>query len=116
MKVTTYLEMGAAGCAETVAEVSGEVITINGVLCDLSAIGEGDLGVPSGDHPFAMASDEPIPATRTNGVLQVAIRWVFDPATADHDQGKTHPVFDIDSGPVPDPVKRLPIEQSEELE
>lgn len=110
MKITTYLEMGPAGCTETIASIDGDVITVDGIVCDLSAIGEGDVSAPDGIHPFATASGKAIPITRVDGVLQVPVRWVFDPATADPDQGNTHPVLIVTSGAVPDPVIRLPAE------
>lgn len=116
MKVIAYLEVGVAGCVETKARVDGDIITVDGLPCDLSAIGEGDLGIPDGDHPFAVALGEPMPATRSGGVLHVAIRWVYDPATADPDQGTEHPVLTVTSGAVPDPVRRQLASHDPELE
>ena len=113
MIITTYLEAGVSGCVETEARVDGDTITVDGMACNLSAIGEGDQAVASGEHPIAIASGAAIPITRVNGVLQVALRWVYDPTMAYPDQGTTNPVFELTEGEVPDPVNRLPMEEAQ---
>jgi hypothetical protein len=90
---------------DTVASVVGDVLTVDGVVYDLSSVPEGGEARPSGDHPFSG------PITRTDGLLHLALIWCFDAATAEPDQGAEYPVLTVVSGDVPDPVKRKPVEE-----
>ncbi|MEN9062831.1 hypothetical protein [Ponticoccus litoralis] len=100
MKITAHLQAALPGVPETIASVSGDALTVDGTVYDLSAVPEGGEAWPEGDHPFSG------PITRTGGEIACAVAWAYDPATAEDHQGPTHPVMTIASGPVPDPVTR----------
>lgn len=106
MQIKTILSAGLPAQAETTASVSGDVLTANGTAYDLSSVPEGGTADPQGEHPFAG------PITRTDGVIHVSLIWVYDAGTAETNQGSTHPVVEITEGDVPDPVNRLPTEES----
>ena len=102
MKITIKLGGKPTNRAETTASVSGDVLTVNGTAYDLASVPEGGTAVPQGEHPFAG------PIARTGGVIHASLVWLYDAGTAEPDQGRTPPVFDIETGDVPDPVRRLP--------
>ncbi|WP_295453055.1 hypothetical protein [uncultured Pseudophaeobacter sp.] len=102
MKITCLCIAGLPGQLETIASVSGDILTVDSVAFDLSSVPEGGFAEPEGDHPFAGRIE------RTGGVLHLALRWHYDAATAEPIQPATAPVLTVTSGPVPDPVTRLP--------
>jgi len=105
MRITTNLIAVPPDQTETTASVSGEVITVDGTAYDLSSVPEEGLAQPHGDHPFVG------PITRTEGVIYVAVKWQYKTETSEADQPKSPPVFELTEGEVPDPVKRLPMEE-----
>jgi hypothetical protein len=100
MKITIHVIAGLPGCVEPVVSVNGDVLTYSGIDYDLSDVPVGGVGEPEGDHPFIG------PITRPLDEINAAVIWQFDPVTALSDQGSSHPVFDIENGPLPDPVRR----------
>lgn len=102
MKITCICIAGLPGQPGTTASVSGDSITVDGVVYDLSSVPEGGFAEPQGDHPFVGRVE------RTGGVLHLSLRWSYDAATAEPVQPTDAPVLTVTSGPVPDPVTRLP--------
>ncbi|UWQ76839.1 hypothetical protein [Leisingera sp. M658] len=104
MKVTCICVAGPPGQSETSASVSGDVITVDGVPYDLSAVPDGGFAEPEGEnHPFIGRIE------RINGELHVQLRWFFFEATAEPDQPVVPPTLTVASGPVPDPIVRKPM-------
>ncbi|UWS78524.1 hypothetical protein N1037_14745 [Phaeobacter sp. G2] len=102
MKIACICIAGLPGQPETTASVNGDTLTVDGVAYDLSSVPEGGFAEPEGDHPFVGRIE------RTGGVLLLSLRWHYDTATAEPIQPATAPVLTVTSGPVPDPVTRLP--------
>lgn len=100
MKLTLHLSAGLPGDNETTASVAGDVLCVDGVEYDLSAVPEGGRAAPQGEHPFSGA------ITRIDGVIHADLVWSYDGATAAPDQGTEHPTVEITQGPVSDPVLR----------
>ena len=107
MKLTLHLQAGQTGDTDTAASVAGDVLTVDSVAYDLSAVPEGGKAEPSGEHPFVGN------ITRENGEIVAAILWQYNSATAEPDQPPVHPVVTITSGEVADPVVRKPVEEPE---
>ncbi|MGR3498189.1 MAG: hypothetical protein ACU0E9_04745 [Limimaricola soesokkakensis] len=107
MKLTLSPRAAIPGEVETIAFVSGDILTVNGVPYDLSAIPDGGEGMPEGnDHPFSGV------ITRKAGVIHAMIRWVYaEDALADQ---PAWPVADVSDGPVPSPVVKTPAPAPEE--
>jgi len=98
MRITPLLVAGNIGCTPTVVSVTGDVLTIDGIDYDLSAIGEGDL---------AEWADSPISGTvtRTGGEIVCSVVYIYDPAPGAVVDASIEAV--ITSGALPDPVVRL---------
>lgn len=101
MKLRLELIAGTHDRAETVANVTGDIITVNGVSYDLSATPEGDEAYPEGEHPFKG------PIRRVSGQIEAAIFWFYDDRSAEPVQSSTPVEITILSGEIPDPVTRL---------
>lgn len=103
MKITIDPIADVTGRAETEIIVAGDMITIDGVLYDLSAIPEGGDALPEGDHPFLGL------ITREAGNIVCTVTCIYDAATALPDQPiePAHWVIDVDDGPVTLPINRL---------
>ncbi len=95
---------GLPGDPETVADVSGDVLTLDGVPYDLSAVPEGGEAIPEGDdHPFIG------PITRKGGEIRATIRWAYGPgAEANQPTDPAHWIASVTDGPVPSPVVKTP--------
>lgn len=103
MKLAIMKQVGLPDAPETTASASGDVLTVNGEVFDLSLVPEGGSAVAEGEgHPFVG------PITRSGGVLQVPMIWTYDAANADPDQGSDVPVVEVTGGAVPDPIVRKP--------
>ena len=81
MDLTLIPQAGLPGQEEMTIAVEGEVITLDGLACDLSDIPEGGEGVPEGVPAFAG------PVTRRAGVLQCRIRARLGASAADVQEG-----------------------------
>ncbi|QAX29262.1 hypothetical protein [Leisingera sp. NJS204] len=104
MKVICICVAGLPGQPETSASVNGDVITVDGVPYDLSAVPDGGFAEPGGDnHPFIGRIE------RIDGGLRVQLRWIYSDATAEPDQPAVQPVFMVIIGEVPDPIVRKPL-------
>lgn len=101
MKITIHPQAGLPGNADDYASVSGDTITHNGTVYDLSSVPEGGEAMPQGDdHPFDGA------IVRKNGEIILAIKMQYNTATAEPIQPRGAMTITIDDGPVPDMVKR----------
>lgn len=100
MNLTIHKTAGAPGQPETTARVAGDILTVNNVDYDLSAVPEGGRATARGDHPFTGA------ITRQDGVIHAALIWLYDGANALPDQGADPAVINVTGGPVADPVLR----------
>ena len=100
MKITIHALAGLPGQSETMASVSGDVLTVDNVEYELGALQEGDEGTMEGETPFVGS------VTRQNGEIACAIIWRYDPATAEPVQPAEAPVRIVSAGPVPDPITR----------
>lgn len=107
MQITCNCVAGLPGQPETTASVSGDVITVDGVAYDLSAVPEGGYAEPEGDHPFVGR------ISRIAGELHLSLRWIYDVATAEAHQPAAAPVLNVTTGEVPDPITRKPVPQEE---
>ncbi|MEE2634086.1 MAG: hypothetical protein VX940_07260 [Pseudomonadota bacterium] len=110
MQITCTCIAGLPGQPETTASASGDVITVDGVAYDLSAIPEGGFAEPEGDHPFVGQ------ITRIGGELHLSLRWIYDTSTAEAHQPSVTPVLSVTEGAVPDPITRKPAPQPEPQE
>ncbi len=110
MEITCACIAGLPGQPETTASVSGEVITVDGVAYDLSAVPEGGYAEPEGDHPFVGQ------IARIGGELHLSLRWIYDTSTAEVHQPGVAPVLAVTEGEVPDPITRKPAPQPEPQE
>lgn len=110
MQITIVPQAATPGAVETTASVSGDILTIDGVAYDLAAIPEGGRVYfePEGDEILPFFGD----ATRENGEVAVSIRFRFDPSTASPTQPKELVTVSITSGPLPDTITRLPVEET----
>lgn len=98
MRITPVLMAGNIGCTPTAVSVSGDVLTIDGIDYDLSAIGEGEIGE---------WDDSPIigTVTRTGGEIICSIIYLYDPSYGPNVAAPSEAV--ITSGALPDPVVRI---------
>ena len=79
MKLHLSPQAGIPGAPETVAHVTGDALTVDGTVYDLSAVAEGSGTDLEGEHPFVGS------ITRKGGEIVATIRWAYDPAAAaDH--------------------------------
>lgn len=92
------------GQPETVVNVQGDVIAVDGARYDLSAINDGDEATPQGDHPFFG------PITRRDGEIHCTIFWHYDPATAAAAQPEEMPVIHVSEGNLVDPILRSSVQ------
>ena len=103
MQITISPIAGLPGATETQASVgANDVLTVNGVPHDLSAIPDGGFTEPTGEHPFIGRIE------RTGGELRLTLLWHYDTATAEPVQPSTAPVLTVTDGAVPDPIVRNP--------
>jgi hypothetical protein len=105
MKLHTHPQAGLPGQPEIAASVAGDVLTIDGIAYDLSAVPEGGEARPEGDHPFLGA------IRREAGEIVATILWRYDAALAAPEQPRNpaHWIISVTDGPVPSPIiKRVP--------
>ncbi|MEX5601207.1 hypothetical protein [Pseudophaeobacter sp. C1-32P7] len=110
MQITFNCIAGLPGQPETSASVSGEVITVDGVAYDLSAVPADGYAEPEGEHPFTGRIE------RIGGELHLSLRWTYDTSTAEAHQPSATPVLAVTEGEVPDPITRKPAPQPEPQE
>lgn len=82
--------------AATTASVAGDVLTVDGVDYDLSAVPEGGEASPEGDHPFIG------PITRSGGEIACTIRWRY----AGGGSVSVNGPLTVTDGAVPNPIVR----------
>lgn len=99
MKLTLSPVAGLPGAVDTTASVSGDVVTVNGVPYDLSAVPEGGEGAPSGEHPFIGT------ISREDGQVVATLRWLYDLDAAAAQQGDATTTVVVSGGQVPSPIK-----------
>jgi hypothetical protein len=108
MKLTICPHAGLPGERETTASVSGDILTIDGVSYDLSAVPEGGEATPEGDHPFIGK------ITRVNGEVVATIRWRHgEDADGRQPLDPAHWVVTVADGPVPSPVVKTPAHEEQ---
>jgi hypothetical protein len=99
MKITTSPQSGFPSVPETTASVAGDVVTVNGIAYDMSAVPEGGEATPTGEHPFIGT------ITRTGGEISASIRWEYGHgAASDQPTDPEHYVISVADGPVPSPI------------
>lgn len=100
MKLTASPVAGLVGPNETTVSVAGDVLTVDGVAYDLSAIPDGGEATPSGEHPFVGT------IRRIAGELHASIIWRYgDDADRNQPTDPAHYVIDVAAdGPVPSPI------------
>jgi hypothetical protein len=106
MILTLIPQRSLPGQPETTIQVAGDVLTVDGIAYDLSAIPEGGEGIPEGDHPFAG------PISREDGVLHASVIVRLDDA-AEFDQPDSPWTVLAFDGAVAIPAARKPVEVSE---
>jgi hypothetical protein len=106
MILTLIPQRGLPGQLETTIHVTGDVLTVDGIAYDLSAIPEGGEGIPEGEHPFAG------PISREDGVLHASVIVRLDDTAAFDQPDSPWTVIAID-GPVAIPAARKPVEVPE---
>jgi len=108
MKITIIAQAATPGAVETTGSVSGDILTIDGVIHDLTAVPEGGL------VSFEPEGDETLPfigsGTRINGEICLSALFQYDASTAEPHQPKDLVTLSLTSGPLPDPITRLPLE------
>ena len=106
MKITFSPQAGLPGQPEATLVVSGDVLTVDGVVYDLSPVPEGGEAVPEGsDHPFIGT------ITRQDGVIHATVRVRLGDTAADHqpvDPARWQ--IEAGDGPVEIPALRKPQE------
>lgn len=103
MRLTISPIAGLPGASETAASVAGDVLTVDGIPYDLSAIPEGGEATPEGDHPFIGT------ITRTGGEIHAAIQWVRgDDAAPLQPTDPAHWRVTVTGGAVPSLVAKMP--------
>ena len=111
MRLTLHPRAGLPGQTETEVHVSGEIITVDGIPYDLSAVPEGGAGLPDGEgHPFVGL------ITRIDGVVHAQVCMDYDAATAEADQpaDPAHWVIEDAAGEIELPVLRKPEPEGED--
>ncbi len=98
MKLTLSPIMGLPGQPDTAASVAGDVLTVNGVAYDLTAIPEGAEATPEGDHAFIGN------ITRTGGEISATVVWAYGAGAANQPTSLAHWVVTVTDGPVPSPI------------
>jgi len=108
MNITIIPQAATPGATETAVSVAGDILTIDGVAYDLTATPEGGRVSfePEGGETLPFVGD----ATRQNGEVSLSILFKFDPSTAEPNQPKELVTLSLTSGPLPDPITRLPLE------
>lgn len=106
MKITISPVAKTPDQSETRITVAGDILMVDGISYDFSALPEGgeDSPRPEGD------AGRPIlgPVTRMDGEIQVAVRYYYDGVTAAPDQPANLVAMDLSSGALPDPILRRP--------
>jgi hypothetical protein len=101
MHLTLSPIRGLPGQAETVLSVAGDLLDIDGLSYDLSAVPEGGEALPQGDgHPFIG------PITREEGVIHATLRVILGDAAAP-DQPDSPWSVAAGDGPVSIPALRI---------
>jgi len=95
MKLILSPQAGLPGATETTASVAGDVLTVDGVAYDLSAIPEGGEATPEGDHPFIGT------ITRTGGEIVATTLWQYSAGAVDQPTDPAHWIVTVTDGPVP---------------
>ena len=110
MKLIFSPIMGLPGAPETVASVAGDVLTVDGIEYDLSAVPEGGEAIPEGDHPFLGS------ITRNGGEIIAMLVWTYGPdAAAVQPADPDHWQLSVTSGAVPSPVVKAEPTADEEI-
>ena len=99
MQITLTPCRGLPGQAESRVSVAGDVLTVDGIAYDLSAIPDGGEATPEGAHPFTGV------ATRDAGEIHCTVRVVLDDSAAP-DQPESPWVVTATAGDVPVPAIR----------
>lgn len=103
MYLTLSPVRGLPGQPETTISVTGDVITVDGTPYDLSAVPEGGIATPEGDHPFVGT------ITRENGTIRAAVRVILgDDAAFDQPTDPAHWLITDAAGLVAIPATRRP--------
>lgn len=111
MKIDLSITAGLPGQDETTISVAGDVITIDEVPYDLSA-------VPEGGEAYDEDEGSPLigKITRTNGVIHCTVlAQLGDTAESNQSTDPAHWVIEIADGPVVIPAVRKPEPQMEEI-
>jgi len=85
---------------DSALSVAGEVLTVDGVDYDLTAVPEGGEGWPEGDHPFEG------PIRRISGTIHAVVRAFLGPGAASVQPVDGRWVVDVAAGPVTIPAVR----------
>lgn len=90
-----------ASNTDTVVFIDGLIVTVDGILHNLSAIPEGGQAEAEDEGPFFGI------VTRE----EVKIKYFYNSSTAEPNQSTdiADYTFDMTSGPVPDPIVRKPV-------
>lgn len=107
MHLTLTPQQGLPGRPEMTIHVAGDVITIDGMPYDLSAVPEGGEGWPEDASPFV------VPITRQGGVLHVTIAARLGETAAAVQDGPW--VIENANGDVTIPAQRNPEPEEEEI-
>lgn len=107
MHITLSPTRGLPGDPETVLAVSGDILTVDGVAYNLSAIPEGGEAIPEGaDHPFVGT------ITRAGGTVHCTLRvHLGDDAAPDQPTSPWTTI--VARGPVTIPALRRAAEPEE---
>jgi hypothetical protein len=100
---------GLPGQKETTVVVSGDTIIVDGTTYNLSAVPEGGLAEPEGEHPFVGA------ITRRDAVIHATVRVALDDTTAPHQPADpAHWIREGAEGVVELPIIRIPEPEEED--
>lgn len=105
MHLTLSPQHGLPDQPEMTIHIAGDMITIDGIDFNLSAVPEGGEGWPEEESPFIA------PITRQGGVLNVTVIARLDNSAAPDQQGLW--VIEAAAGDVAIPAKRMTNEAAE---
>lgn len=100
MQITLSPCRGLPGQPETTLSVAGDVLTVDGSAFDLSAIAEGDVATPLGEHPFVGT------IARAAGVIRCTVPVILGD-DADPNQPDSPWVVTAGDGPLIIPATRI---------